>query len=205
MPINVDYSKVVIYKIVCKNLDITECYVGHTTNFTKRKYTHHMLCTDLTCKNSHLKVYQMIRNNGNWENWEMIEIEKYPCNDFNEARSRERYWYEKLNSKLNSIKPIETKEERKLRKHEYDKIYDPIYYQSNKEEIKAKVKKYADNNKELICKRTKTYRENNKEEIQAKKAKPIVCECGITATTCHYQRHRRTKLHQELMDAKNNK
>ena len=72
---NVDYSKVVIYKIVCKNLDITECYVGHITNITSRKSSHHKRCTDLTRKYSHLKVYQMIRNNGNWENWEMIEIE----------------------------------------------------------------------------------------------------------------------------------
>jgi len=49
MPKNVDYSKVVIYKIVYKDLDIKECYVGHTTNFTKRKCTHHKLCTDVAC------------------------------------------------------------------------------------------------------------------------------------------------------------
>ena len=31
----------------------------------------------------------MIRENGDWNNWSMIEIEKYPCNDDNEARARE--------------------------------------------------------------------------------------------------------------------
>ena len=56
----------------------------------------------------------MIRDNGDWNNWEMIEIEKYPCDDFNEARSRERYWYEKLNSKLNSRKPFVSKKEQKI-------------------------------------------------------------------------------------------
>ena len=29
----VDYSKTVIYKIVCKDLNITELYVGHTTYY----------------------------------------------------------------------------------------------------------------------------------------------------------------------------
>ena len=150
MPMNVDNSKVVIYQIGCKNLDITECYVGHTTNFTRRKLSHHKRCTDLTRKYSHLKVYQMIRNNGNWENWEMIEIEKHPCDNLNEARARERHWCEKLNSKLNSRKPIETKKEMQIIRNGYGKIHNAIYYQNNKEEIKEKVKMYADHNKELI-------------------------------------------------------
>jgi hypothetical protein len=35
----------------------------------------------------------------------MVEIEKFPCNDSNEANARERYWYENLNSSLNSRFP----------------------------------------------------------------------------------------------------
>ena len=34
----VDYSNTIIYKIYCKNEMVTDIYVGHTTNFTKRKY-----------------------------------------------------------------------------------------------------------------------------------------------------------------------
>ena len=59
--------------------------------------------------------------------------------------------------------------------------------------------------KNLLSKEVKYIDKKNKEEIQAKKAKPIVCECGLSVTSCHYQRHRRTKIHQELMDAKNAK
>ena len=56
----------------------------------------------------------MIRENGNWNNWSMIEIEKYPCNDDNEARSRERYWYEVLNANMNSQCPtLDLKKKRK--------------------------------------------------------------------------------------------
>ena len=49
----------------------------------------------------------------------MIEIEKYACNDGNEARSRERYYYNLLNANLNSHRPLTTKEERKQDKKEH--------------------------------------------------------------------------------------
>ncbi len=42
----IDYSKTIIYRIVCKDLSITECYVGHTTNFTKRKCQHKNDCNN---------------------------------------------------------------------------------------------------------------------------------------------------------------
>ena len=41
---NCDYSKTVIYKIVCNDLSITDCYLGHITNFTKRKGQHKSIC-----------------------------------------------------------------------------------------------------------------------------------------------------------------
>ena len=42
----VDYSKTVIYKIVCKDLNITELYVVHTTDFTRRKCEHKTCCNN---------------------------------------------------------------------------------------------------------------------------------------------------------------
>ena len=35
-----DYSKTIIYKICCNDENITECYIGHTTEFNNRKYKH---------------------------------------------------------------------------------------------------------------------------------------------------------------------
>ena len=40
----IDYSKTISYKIVCNDLSITDCYVGHTTDFTKRKSHHKSDC-----------------------------------------------------------------------------------------------------------------------------------------------------------------
>ena len=75
----IDYSKIVMYKIIHNDINIKECYIGSTTQFCTRKNTHKTTCTDPTRKNHNLKVYKFIRDNGGWENWNMIEIEKYPC------------------------------------------------------------------------------------------------------------------------------
>ena len=79
----IDHSKTVIYKIVCRDLSVTSCYVGSTTDFICRKNMHNRTCKNIKYKYHHLKVYETIRNNGGWDNWIMLEVEKYPCNDKN--------------------------------------------------------------------------------------------------------------------------
>ena len=106
-----DYLKTIIYQICCKDLLVTNKYVGHTTNFTQRKKCHKLRCNNLNDKKHNFKLYQIIRDYGNWDNWEMIEIEKYPCNDGNEATARERYWYETLNANMNSNVPNRSQKE----------------------------------------------------------------------------------------------
>jgi len=70
-----------------------------------------------TTKEYSKMLYQFIRENGGWDNFSMLEIEKYPCVDGNEARARERYWFEELKATLNKVRPSITKEER----HEWKK------------------------------------------------------------------------------------
>jgi hypothetical protein len=154
----IDYSKTIIYKIVCNDLNINDVYVGHTTNFLKRRIAHKCDCNNETSKRYNLKVYQMIRQNGGWVNWLMVEIEKFPCNDKNEAVKKERYYYETLNSTLNCISPIQTKEDIKERA----KIYRSKY----SDDIKERGKKYYTNNRDDIKERAKIYRVNNKERAK---------------------------------------
>lgn len=111
----IDYSKTIIYKIVCNDAAISDVYVGSTTNFRARKNGHKTACNGITNKNHNLKIYKTIRDNSGWDNWTMIEMEKYPCNDGNESRARERYYYDLLNPSLNSVRPFTT---------EYEKIVD---------------------------------------------------------------------------------
>jgi hypothetical protein len=104
MPKNeIDYSNTIIYKIYCKDSNIHDVYVGHTTNFIKRKCMHKSSCNSLNYK---YKIYETIRNNGGWENWEMVELAKYNCKDNLEARIKEQQHYELLNCSLNSSPPF---------------------------------------------------------------------------------------------------
>jgi hypothetical protein len=103
MPKNeIDYSTTIIYKIYCKNQIVTGVYVGHTTNFIKRKY-HHKICSNNL--NNKLEIYKTIRENGGWENWEMVEIGCYNCKNSEEARIKEQKHYEELNASLNAVPP----------------------------------------------------------------------------------------------------
>jgi hypothetical protein len=115
MPIkNVNYSNTVMYKIVSNDLNIRDCYVGSTTNFTKRKWAHKSICANINSKMYNLKVYKFIRDNGDWHNWSMILIEMFPCTNHLESLQRERYWCENLNATLNSLVPSRTNKEYNL-------------------------------------------------------------------------------------------
>ena len=51
MPKNIiDYSKGVIYEIVCRDINIPNKYAGSTCNFTKRKSGHKSACNIETIK-----------------------------------------------------------------------------------------------------------------------------------------------------------
>ena len=205
-----DYNNTIIYKIVCKDLNIKDTYVGSTTDFIQRKYKHKNNSTK-----HHYKVYQFIRDNGGWDNFEMIEIEKFLCNDGNEARARERYWYEQLNTTLNTIKPLITED-----REEYKKQTDQEYREKNKENIKIQRKEFRQNNKEIISVKRREKYENNKEKenakckeyyekninkIKAHREQKHLCECGSYYTILHKARHMQTKKHINKLIVEENK
>jgi hypothetical protein len=99
------YSNTVIYKIVCKDSNVGDFYIGHTTDFKKRQYHHK---DGLSRSNPHhnYKIYKCILKNGGWDNWKMSKLENYPCNNVDEAKIRETYWVEKLKPNLNVNRPI---------------------------------------------------------------------------------------------------
>jgi hypothetical protein len=107
MPKNeIDYSNTIIYKITCKDTNVNDVYVGHTTNFVQRKHAHKQSCINIKSLNYKCKVYEVIRNNGGWENWSMKIINFFNCRDHYEARQKEQEYFVLLNATLNSIEPM---------------------------------------------------------------------------------------------------
>lgn len=108
MPKTVDYARTAIYKIVCRDLAVSDVYVGSTTDIVQRQSGHKSNCTNQFAKNYNQKVYQCIRKTGGWSNWDLVLVEKFPCTSSEEQRMRERHWIEVLNATLNAIAPIKT-------------------------------------------------------------------------------------------------
>jgi hypothetical protein len=167
----IDYSKTIIYKFVCKDTNVKNIYVGHTTSLKDRKREHKSRCNN----NYDYKVYQTIRENGGWDNWNMVWVENYPCNNADEASARECEIYQELNADLNSRKPhgldLERKQTNQKKYYEEHKEHlqqlRKIYEDENREKHNSQKKEWYNNNKEKM----KKYREANREKIKAQQQK----------------------------------
>ena len=113
-----DYQKTIIYQLKCNDDTITDIYVGHTTNYLKRRQNHKQNCNNPNSKEYNIKIYKTIRENGGWDNCVMEVLENIECENKNEANKQEQEWIDKLKCNLNSFKAYTN-----LTKNERDKIY----------------------------------------------------------------------------------
>ena len=169
-----NYQNGTIYKIVCKDGSITDCYVGSTTNHSKRKSQHKSACNNEKDKRYNLPVYRFIRDNGGWDNWEFVLLEDYPCNKKKQLNIRERYWFEKLNATLNDRYPERSRKE-------------SVNAYNNKSEVKEYRKEYR--NKPEVKEHIKEY---NKEYNKLKYT-CVACNCELTLV--NKNRHGKSQKH----------
>jgi hypothetical protein len=195
----IDYSKTIIYKLVHnEDYDNANVYIGSTTDFVKRKNQHKNSCNNEKQKDHNSKKYQYIRENGGWNEWRMIEVEKHNCNDGNEARAREEYWRCYFNAQLNTNRAYITKEqEREQIKERNDRNKDKHkeYREQHKEKITEYQKEYREQNGDKLSEYTKEYREQNKDKLLEQKKELLTCECGCMIRRSDISRHRKSQKH----------
>ena len=188
-----NYNTGLIYKLVHKeDYDNVNIYIGSTTNFRGRKTNHKTRCNNDNDKSYNEMKYQIIRETG-FNNWDMIQIEPFPCYSKKELETRERYWIDLYKPNLNKMIPTRSQKEYREDNVEKIKEINKIYYENNKEilgeknkkyrennieKAKERDKKYCENNVEKIKERQKKYRENNVAQIKEKNKEQITCECG---------------------------
>ena len=192
MPKSANYSKSFIYKIVCNDITIPNIYVGSSTDFTKRKSGHKSCCNNENNKEYNKYLYQFMRENGGWDNWTLLKICDYPCQNKFELELEERRFMELLQSDLNKNIPTRTQKE---------------YQEINKEKIQAKNKEYRDedDHKEKMKQYQdiyqEKYREDNKEKIQTRKNAVDCCPtCGCNYTHSNKARHLKSKQHNNTIE-----
>jgi len=133
----IDYSQMIYYKIYCKDTNITDLYVGRTTDFIRRKYQHKNTCK-IVEKNAYL--YNFINENGGWDNWIIEIIEQIPCNDVLEADLKEQYFINTLEATLNTHIKFD------------DTNYKKEWYFKNKERIRKQQEEARKTRNETIKK-----------------------------------------------------
>jgi hypothetical protein len=213
------YNNSIIYEIKCKNQDVKECYIGSTTNYKQRMICHKSNCNNKNSKNYNYFVYQFIRSNGGWENFDFNILETLCCNNKIELLKKERYYInlneDNLNNRIpsrtikeyyedNKNKIIESvKEWNENNKHKI-KDYKKDYYKNNKDKIKEKYEK----NKDKILEKNKENYKNNKdkikkhyqEKISEKRKIKMSCECGSIVRKADKVRHEKTNKHQRFIN-----
>lgn len=206
-----DYSKAVIYKLCCKDLSIKDIYIGSTCNFTKRKHQHKFACNKEGNRQYNENKYQVIRDNGGWDNWLMIMVKEFSCDNKRQLEAEERKNIEELKPTLNECIPTRTHKEYRQdnkqiiiekKKKEYEKDKEKIKarshkrYNEKKEEILKKQKEYNKINSKKNVERVKQYRLENKEKIQEARKEKIecmICKCMVNKE--HFKRHTQTTKH----------
>ena len=108
--ISIDYSNTIIYKIQHNDKDEL-IYVGHTTDFTKRKSSHKLITRSEKDKAYNRQLYKMIRDNGGWDSFKMIEIKKYSCTNKREAEAEEDKVMRELKATMNKNRAFRTAED----------------------------------------------------------------------------------------------
>jgi hypothetical protein len=162
-----NYSNSCVYKICCNDINITDCYVGSTTNLNERRRQHKNACNNENNKSYNINVYKFIRDNGGWGNWTVVLVESYPeCKSREELFRFERYHMEQLEAMLNSSVPGRTQKEYKRNNSEKIKEYHKEYVKNNVDKIKEYHKEYIKNNKEYNKEYKKEYYQNNSEKIK---------------------------------------
>jgi len=211
----VDYSKIVIYKIQHKEKDEL-LYVGSTTHFRNRKVNHKSKCYNTNNKIYNNKLYTTIRDNGGWDAFNMVVIKEFPCKNKQEALTEEDRVMREMLSSLNMLRAYQPPKERRNYLKEYEqkdktkeirkkyrennkpkiKEYSKNWHEVNKDKIKERKKKYREQNKDKRKEYNKIYREQNKE----KSKEQTQCDCGCIITKINLTRHKLSIKHQTLIN-----
>ena len=178
---SIDYSNTYFYKIVYNDLTISDCYVGHTTDFRRRKAHHKHSCNNINDKNYNFPLYQFIRSHGGWDNWVMVLIEQCSCESSLHACKREHELMVNLNATLNKQVPGRTMTQ---------------YYQDHKYEFKDNRKPYYEAHREHKIEMQKQYFEDNKLLINEYRKTACVCECGSSYQRSNKTNHLKSLKHQ---------
>jgi len=152
-----DFSNCYIYHII--DSDKVVHYVGSTSNMNSRKSSHKYRCNTEHDKFYHLDIYKHIRDNGGFDAFEIVPIQKIE----NISNKTELLIAEQ--TEINKFSNLKNKNGsyRSSRKE-----INKIYYEKNKDQINQQNRQWQKNNPEKHNEHNRTYREKNRDKLNEK-------------------------------------
>jgi hypothetical protein len=163
-----------IYKIISKDENVKEFYIGSTFNIDNRIRYHKN-----KSKTGNTKLYNFIKE---FDNFKFIILECFECETKKEKEQKEQEYISKLNPNLNTKKAFSTKEENYKKSNEYHKEW----VVKNKSKLQDYMKKYN---------------LDNKDNISEKRSEKINCECGSIVSKRNISTHLKSKKHTNFISS----
>jgi predicted GIY-YIG superfamily endonuclease len=173
----------VVYKLKSKNPNITEFYIGSSCDMKQRITNHKNNCNNSIIPAYNFKVYEFIRNNGNFDNFEFEILLEVQVKSKKQLKNRYEAKYiidfkPELNMKIPTTYDDETVE--------YDEeFYKPSYYEEHKE---------------IILEKGNQYYKDHKEDLLKKRKEKYTCDCGSTIRKCDKTAHMKSKKHKTIYE-----
>ena len=181
------------YKIVCLTEDVDLSYVGSTCNWRSRKNNHKSCCNNPNSKKYNNKKYQMMRDNGGWDNFKMIEIGFREQLTLRQAEAIEEEYRVELRANMNTNKcsiGLQTA-------REYHANYNANYHLENREHQLERMANYRQENRQQISEYHANYYLENRQHLTTKHDCKL---CGGKFTTCHKAEHLKSKKHKKAVN-----
>jgi hypothetical protein len=192
-----EINNYIFYKIVCLDNSVDLCYIGSTANWKSRNHNHKYNCINENSKKYNHKIYKIIRENGGWTNFKMIEIGKKEQLTKREAEQVEERYRVELKANMNTQRCYLTEEQ----KAEQNKEHRQKWYEANRDKIIERQIKYNEENKDKLTEYNQNYRDKNKDKINEKQKEKVKCECGCEIRRSDLSIHKKTKKHIKLMSS----
>lgn len=174
-------------------------YIGSSKNVWQRMHQHRYSLENNNSIYKNFHLYKCIRENGGYDNWQVIILDTIFCNNLREAEEVEQKYIDLFEPDLNSKRAFLSDEERIKKKIEITENW----RKDNQEYIKKYSKNYHEktyeNKKEIILERVKNYALNNPDKILERRRKKQTCDCGATFNHRQQQRHFRTEKHKNWL------
>jgi acetolactate synthase regulatory subunit len=181
------------------------------------------MCHNENTSGYNYNVYKFIRNNGGFDNWSMIMVERVECDNKIDLIKRERHYIDLLKPSLNKVVPLRTIKEYRIsnidkirqcdkkrdkteKRIKYKTMYGKKYHNDNADKLNEYSKQYYLDNIDKMNTLSKQYRIDNKAKLIQYRIdrkdihnSKVQCECGSIIIGRSYNNHITLNKHIQYM------